>query len=523
MNATDTHGIDPAVYARRWWTLAVLCISLMVVIIGNTALNIALPTLARDLDVSITSQQWMVDGYALVFAGLLFSTGAIGDRYGRKGALQVGLVVFLAGSVFAALNDSAAAIILGRAIMGLGAAFVMPSTLSILTNVFPAHERTRAIAIWAGIAGGGAALGPIISGLLLEHFWWGSVFLVNVPVIVIALVAGRVLVPTSRDPNEQRLDVVGALISIGAIGSLVYAIIEAPNHGWVSSESLACFLLAAVLLTSFVAWERRTDEPMLDMSYFADRRFSVASASLALVYFAMFGAMFLLTQYFQLILDYGTLEAGLQPLPFPIIMMLVAPNTPKLAARIGATRMVSTGLAVLGLAVLSFTQFDGNTSYPVIALSIAALAFGMALTMSPLTASIMSSVPRERAGVGSSMNDTARELGGALGVAVLGSLVASRFGGRIGPVVAGLDPSWQREAESSLSGSLQVAERLPAAAGRDLTRQAQEAFLSGFHLAYTAAAAAAFVAAIAVWNLLPDQRAVEAPEPSFEELATPLG
>src|SRR5687768_14244704 len=257
--AVDTiHGIDPKVYARRWWTLAVLCTSLMVVIVGNTALNIALPTLGRALDASITSQQWMVDAYALVFAGLLFTAGAIGDRFGRKGALQIGLLVFLAGSVFAALNDSASAVILGRAIMGVGAAFVMPSTLSIISNVFPPHERTRAIAIWAGIAGGGAALGPVMSGFLLEHFWWGSVFLVNVPIIAFALIAGRIVVPTSRDPEEQRLDVVGALLSIAGIGSLVYAIIEAPNHGWASPQSLVWFALAIVLLVAFVTWERRT-------------------------------------------------------------------------------------------------------------------------------------------------------------------------------------------------------------------------------------------------------------------------
>lgn len=500
------HGIDPKVYARRWWTLAVLCTSLMVVIVGNTALNIALPTLGRALDASLTSQQWMVDAYGLVFAGLLFSAGALGDRFGRKGALQLGLVIFLGGSVFAAVNDTAAAVIAGRAIMGVGAAFVMPSTLSIISNVFPPQERTRAIAIWAGIAGGGAALGPIMSGFLLEHFWWGSVFLVNVPIIAFALIAGRIVVPTSRDPEEQRLDVVGALLSIAGIGSLVYAIIEAPNHGWASPTSLVWFAVAVALLVAFVTWERRTSEPMLDMHYFSDRRFSIASGSLALVYFAMFGTMFLLTQYLQLVLGYGTLEAGLKQLPFPIVMMAVAPNTPRIAARLGGNRMVGAGLAIVGLTMLTFTLMAHDTPYVLLAAQMGLFALGMALTMSPLTASIMSSVPRERAGAGSAMNDTSRELGGALGVAVLGSLVASQFDSKIGSALGGLSGAQRAEAESSLAGAIHVAQELPADAGSALVRNAQDAFLSGFHLAAVLAAAVALGAALVAWRLLPQRR-----------------
>lgn len=519
MEAMELNGIDPKVYARRWWTLTVLCTSLMVVIVGNTALNIALPTLAEDLGASTTAQQWMVDAYSLVFAGLLFSAGAIGDRYGRKGALQVGLAVFLAGSVFAALNDSAGAVILGRAIMGVGAAFVMPSTLSIISNVFPPHERTRAIAIWAGIAGAGAALGPVMSGFLLEHFWWGSVFLVNVPIIAFALIAGRIVVPTSRDPEESRLDVVGALLSIAGIGSLVYAIIEAPNHGWSSPTSLMWFALAAVLLVSFVMWERRVKEPMLDMHYFTDRRFSIASGSMALVYFAMFGTMFLLTQYFQLVMGFGTLETGVKQLPFPIVMMAVAPNTPRIAARVGANRMVGVGLGVVGFALLTLTQMGRGTGYPLMALAMALLAFGMALTMSPLTASIMSSVPRERAGAGSAMNDTSRELGGALGVAVLGSLVASHFNSQVSGSVTALPADQQAEATASLAGAIQVASRLPGETGATLVREAQDAFLSGFHLAAVLAAIVALAAGVVAWRLLPVSRTVVEAEPQAFDLA----
>src|SRR4051794_24860595 len=271
------HDIDPAVYARRWKILAVLCTSLVVVIVGNTALNVALPTLARELNASTSEQQWMVDAYGLVFAGLLLTAGTIGDRFGRKGALQFGLSVFLAGSLFSAFMNSASAIVAGRAVMGFGAAFVMPATLSILTNVFPRHERGKAIAIWAGISGGGAAVGPVASGFLLEHFSWGSVFLVNVPIIAVALVAGYILLPKSKDPDPGRLDPMGALLSIAGLGALVYAIIEAPRRGWASDRSLVWFAAAVVLIAAFLIWELRASEPMLNLRYFLDPRFGVAS------------------------------------------------------------------------------------------------------------------------------------------------------------------------------------------------------------------------------------------------------
>src|SRR3954447_5149366 len=250
---SDTAAVHIAadVYDRRWWILAVLCTSLMMVIIGNTALNVAIPTLSRELGASTSELQWMVDPYSLVFAGFLFTGGALGDRYGRKGTLQVGLLIFMGGSLLAAIVATSWAVIAGRSVMGFGAAFVMPATLSIITNVFPSHERARAIAVWAGIAAAGAALGPIASGFLLRHFSWGSVFYVNVPIVIAALVAGRFILPTSRDPEEAKLDPPGALLSIVGLGALVYAIIEAPDHGWASAETLLAFAIAAVLLGAF--------------------------------------------------------------------------------------------------------------------------------------------------------------------------------------------------------------------------------------------------------------------------------
>ena len=343
-----------------------LCTSLIIVIVGNTVLNVALPTLQKPVDqgglgATNTEVQWVVDAYGLVFAGLLFTAAALGDRFGRKGALQAGLLIFAAGSVIGAIADSPGVLIAGRAVMGIGAAFVMPSTLSILTNVFPGRERAKAIAIWAGIAGSGAAIGPVASGLLLEHFWWGSVFLVNLPIIAVALIAGWVLVPKSKDSTETPLDPVGALLSIIGLSALVYAIIEGPHHGWVSVESLLWFGGAAITLVAFGLWEWRNRHPMLDLRLFRNPRFAVSSGGITLVFFAMFGTFFLLAQYLQGVLEYSPLGAAVRLLPISVVMMAVAPNTPKLVARFGADRVGMAGLLMRRRRASSASPCSGRT------------------------------------------------------------------------------------------------------------------------------------------------------------------
>ena len=506
--------IDPAVYARRWKILTVLCTSLVVVIVGNTALNVALPTLARELNASISEQQWMVDAYSLVFAGMLLTAGTIGDRYGRKGALQFGLTVFLAGSLFSAFMNSAAAIVAGRAVMGFGAAFVMPATLSILTNVFPRHERGKAIAVWAGISGAGAAVGPVASGFLIEHFSWGSVFLVNVPIIVLALGAGYMLLPTSRDPDPGKLDPLGALLSIGALGALVYAIIEAPRRGWTSGPSVLWFSVAAVLIVAFLAWELRNSQPMLNLRFFLDPRFGVASGVITLVFFAMFGFFFLLTQYFQLVLGYGAFEAGLKQLPFAAVMMVCAPQSPKLAARFGVNKVVATGLLGVAAAMALFTIARTDTSYLALLPVMAMMAAGMSLTIPSMTGSIMSAVPLGKAGVGSAMNDTTRELGGALGVAVLGSLVAGRYDSRLGPTLGSLTGPLRVKAQESLAGALQAGREVGGTAGAHVADGARSAYVSGMHLAAIVAAAVAATAATIVYHRLPSANPHTGHEPA---------
>lgn len=501
-DAVDTHGIDPVVFHRRWAILAVLCTSLMIVIIGNTSLNVALPTLSRDLSASTSQLAWMVDAYSLVFAGLLFTAGTLGDRYGRKGALLAGLGVFLVGAGVATTADSAGQVIAARAVMGVAAAFVMPSTLSILTNVFPAQERPKAIAIWAGISGGGAALGPIASGYLLEHFWWGSVFLVNLPIILVALVAVAALVPSSRDAEEQPLDVPGAALSIVALGSLVYGIIEGPHHGWLTGRSFLVFAVAAVSMAAFILVESRVAHPMLDLKLFGDRRFSVASGGMTLTFFAMFGTFFLVAQYFQQVLGFTPLKSGMLQLPMAFVMMLVAPQVPRLVARFGAHRVVPVGLGFTALGLFIFSRMSVSSTLPEIYTSVIPLAIGMALTMTPLTTLIMASVPLNRAGVGSAMNDTTRELGGALGVAVLGSVVSSVYVDRLSAISAGLPEPLREAAESGLGGALAAAERL-GPSGAQLVDTARLAFVDGMSTAAVAGGMAVVLAALAAAWLLP--------------------
>jgi EmrB/QacA subfamily drug resistance transporter len=500
--AVDGPPIDPHIHDRRWAILAVLCTSLMIVIIGNTALNVAIPTLARELDASTTDLQWMVDAYSLVFAGMLFTAGTIGDRFGRKGTLQAGLALFLVGTLTATFADGSTMVIAARAIMGLAAAFVMPSTLSILTNVFPAHERPRAIAVWAGIAGGGAALGPIASGFLLEHFWWGAVFLVNVPVIILSLVAGKLLLPTSRDPEQQPLDIPGSFLSIIGLGALVYGIIEGPLHGWTSTQTLGTFAVAVVVLALFGWREVTAVHPMLDLRYFRDRRFSVASGGMTLIFFAMFGTFFLVSQYFQLVLGYSPLESGLFQLPMAFVMMGLSPQVPKLVARFGVSRVVPTGLSSVAVGLVLFSFMGVDTAIWWMYGPIMCLAAGMALTMTPLTTLIMSAVPLGKAGVGSAMNDTTRELGGALGVAILGSLVTSTYTSNLGGALQGLSGAQRAAAESGLVGAFGVARQL-GEGGDAIVAAAKQAFVDGIGVAALTGAVVVAIAAVVARRTLP--------------------
>jgi len=494
---------EAELHDRRWWTLVVLCLSLLVTFVGNTSLNIALPTLARELHASTSQLQWSVSVYSLVFSGLLFIGGALGDRFGRKGTLQLGLLGFVAGAALATTATEMWQIIACRALMGAAAAFIMPSTLSILVNVFGPDERSKAIAIWAATTGAAGALGQLLSGWLLSHFWFGSIFLANVPIIAATLVASFWLVPSSRDPEVGRLDPVGALLSVVGVSGIVYGLIEAPDLGWTSPRSLLAFVVATIALFAFVQWERHTEDPMLDMRYFRNPAFSMATSGMVVVYVAIYGVMFLFTQYFQFIQGYSPFETAVRLSPIAPLMMGIAPMTPRIVRTLGANRTVAIGMGLIGIAYMLLGQVTTTTPYIPIICVLCLQVIGAALTTSPITASIMSAVPPRKAGQGSAMNNTTRELGTALGVAVLGSLAASRFTSGISGAISGLSAGDRAAARESLSGAVAVARRLGKDQAARLTDAANHAFVDGVRLASFTGGVLAVLAAAAVLRWLP--------------------
>ncbi|HEV2889588.1 MAG TPA: MFS transporter [Frankiaceae bacterium] len=495
------------VYAKRWWTLGVLCVSLLVVGLDNTILNVAIPTLQERLHATQGQIEWIIDSYVLVFAGLLLTMGAIGDKFGRRRALTLGLVSFGLSSVFCAFSGSANALIVGRALMGVGGALIMPSTLSILTNVFPPQERGRAIAIWAGVSGLGIGVGPIAGGVLLEHFWWGAIFLVNVPVVVGAIVAGRFLVPESKDERAPRLDPLGALLSIVGLSALVFAIIEAPIRGWTSTETLGAGAFGLVILGFFVVTEAHSDHPMLPVEFFKNPRFSAGSGAVTLAFFALFGTTLLLTQYQQIVRGYTALEAGIRVLPVALALVAFAPNSAKMAARFGTKRVVAGGLTMLSLTLASLRLFEVGTPYWRLGVVYFLMGAGMAHVVAPSTEAIMGSLPRNRAGVGSAVNDTTRQVGGALGVAILGSLLSSAYAAHIKPAIAHLPSPVRAEARDSIIKTISVSNGDPA-----LVHAAKVAFTDAMGTVALVAAGFAMLGALAVVLFLPAQGREEVAE-----------
>lgn len=505
--------IDPVHYARRWKTLAVLTLSLVIIGLDNTILNVALPSLQREFGASASTLQWIVDAYLLVFAGFLLTAGTLGDRFGRKLALQAGLLLFGGGSLAVLAVQDAGQLIAVRAVMGLGGALIMPATLSIISNVFPREERAKAIGIWAAAASIGIGLGPLAGGLLLEYFDWTSVFMLNVPIAALALVLGIWLVPRTRDPEPGAFDLLGAGLSAAALLALVYPIIEAPQRGWTDPLLLGSFALAAVLGLAFVRWELRCPEPMLDLSYLRNPRFSVASMSIGVTSFALFGASFVTTQFLQDAKGYSALQAGLAATPLALGLVIGAGSSAKLSARAGTTRIVVAGLLVLGALLAATLAWSPGMAYLPLGLWYFALAVAMGWVMAPATDSVMGSVPEEKAGVGSAMNDVTRQVGGALGTAVIGSLVSSLYASRVADSVAGLPDSARTAAEDSIGKANAVAATLPASEGAQVAHAAADAFTSALGLGFTAAAACALLGALAVKRWLPAGHAERAAAP----------
>jgi EmrB/QacA subfamily drug resistance transporter len=512
---------DPERIQRlRWYTLLVLCISLIVIVLDNTILNVAIPTLAKPaskggLGASASELQWIVDAYTIVFAGLLLTAGSLGDRFGRYRALTFGLIVFGTGSVASAFAGSATALIATRSLMGIGGAFIMPSTLSVITNTFTDHqERGKAIGVWAGVSALGIGLGPISGGVLLAHFWWGSIFLVNVPIVIIGLIGGYFLVPESRDPAAPRLDFIGAGLSIVALASLLWAIIEAPTKGWTSPSIVVAGVAGVLLFAGFLLWERRAPSPMLDLTFFRNPRFSVASAAIMLTFFALFGTIFLLTQYLQSVLGYSTVKAGAVLVPQAAVMMVLAPQSANLVRRFGNKRVVATGLTVVGLSLLLFTQFDVDSSTLDVIIITVLLGVGMANVMAPATDSIMGSLPRAKAGVGSAMNDTTRQMGGALGVAILGSILSSRYSARITELLPHVSGKVIAATNNNVGEALGFAHtKVSGPLSTQISDAAKNAFVHGLHTSSVVAAGVLLVAVVGVILWLPARHLDEATEP----------
>jgi EmrB/QacA subfamily drug resistance transporter len=445
----------------------------------------------------------MVDAYVLVFAGLLLTMGALGDRFGRARALQAGLVLFALTSVAATFSTEAVHLVAARVGMGIGGALIMPSTLSIIANVFPREERTRAITIWAGVSGLGVGLGPLVGGVLIENFDWPAVFLLNVPIALTALVLGWLLVPESRDPSGARLDLPGAVLSIGAVGALVYAIIEAPGAGWTDPLILGAFAAAAVLGGLFAWRETHTAAPMLDLALFRNARFSAGAGAIALTFFAMFGVIFGLTQFLQFVLGKTALEAGALMLTLALGIPIGARITLEAGEHAGTNRIIGVALVGIALVLASLTQWTPATDPLVVSATLFVLAICLANVMAPATSAVMGAVPEAKAGVGSAMNDLLRQLGGALGVAVIGSIINTVYRDRVADALAGLPAAAADAAGDSVGAAVAIAGQVGGPAGATLAAAARSAFVEALGPAAIVAAIIALATAVLISRAMP--------------------
>jgi EmrB/QacA subfamily drug resistance transporter len=505
---------------RRWWILAVLCLSVLLVVVDNTIVNVALPTISRDLGASTSALQWVVDGYTLSFAGLLLLGGNLGDRLGRRRLLQVGLVLFGVFSVGAALSHNTGELIAARALMGLAAALVYPATLAILNNVFTvARERAIAIGVWSAVSGLAVAIGPVSGGALLRYFSWSSVFYVSVPVAVLAVIGGRLLLPESRDHHAGRFDPIGAVMSIAGITLLTWSIIEAPQHGWWSATTVGGILGALIILAAFAWWQARRPDPMLDVRLFRNPRFSAASAAIGLSFFGLFGFIFMITQYFQVVRGYDPLGAGLATLPFAFVTAGFSPVAMLLMRRVGTKLVVAAGLLLMsGGFVIAATTAADSPYWGKVIIAMALMAAGLGLTTGPATDAIMGALPLGKAGAGSAVNDTTREVGGTLGVAIVGSVLNSAYGSHVSSALTalGAPASAGHLAGQSVVAGMSVATRFPAPLRDAAEAAVRSAFMTGLHRGSLVASGTALAAALVALAFVP-ARAAARPEPVLAE------
>lgn len=442
-------------HRRRWGILSVLVLCLLVVILDNTILNVALKVLQEDLDATQSQLEWAINSFTLVFAGLMFTAGVLGDRYGRRRLLVIGMVLFGAASALSAFATSPELLIASRALMGIGAAAVQPQTLSILTNVFSASERPKALGIWAGFAGLAVAIGPITGGLLLEHFWWGSIFLINVPVVLLAVPLVLLLVPESADPAPKQLDPIGVVLSVAGLTALVYGIIEGGSSTqWTSLGVAGPLVAGAVLLAAFVIVERRSSHPALDVSLFKKPAFTAAVTAITLTFFALSGSIFYMTFYMQAVRDFDPLPAGALVAPVALGLLIAATGSVRAVRRFGAKVVVTAGMVTAALTMGAYYLVERDTPIWQVEVIVFVLGLGMGSIMAPATESVMSTIPREKAGAGSAVNNTVRMLGGAFGVAIIGSVLAASYRSSFGEKVNAFPEAERHDAGESIGGTL---------------------------------------------------------------------
>ncbi len=495
---------------RRWLVLFVLCIAVFLVVVDNTIVNVALPTISRDLHASNSSLQWIVDGYSLPFAGLLLAGGGLSDRWGRKRVMQMGLFAFSLFSLLAAFSHNVSMLLTARALMGASAAFIFPATLSTLTVVFDdRRERAKAFGLWGATTGIAIALGPIAGGALITHFFFGSIFLVNVPVALIGVVAIATVVPESTIPERHPMDLVGLALGTTGITALILAIIQGPSWGWRSSPTLVLFGAAVLLLSGFANYELGREGPLLDVRIFNNRTYSASAGAMATNFFCLFGFIFLVTQYFQLVRGYSALSAGVHTLPYAFTVMVATPIGALAALRLGTRFVVALGLLVIAVALIWMSRLAADTSYlgPLLG-SMITLAVGFSLVNAPSVAATMETLEPNQIGAGAAGNETTRELGGTMGVAIIGSVFASLFGPAIRRAFEpfrghGLSAHQLNVAQSSMQAAKMTAAHLPGAARASLVPKLTAAFMDGFHRGCLVAAGTAVVVAVIVFYYLP--------------------
>ncbi|MCX4663442.1 MFS transporter [Streptomyces uncialis] len=500
--------VPEAVHRRRWAVLGVLMLSLMIVVLDNSILNVAVRTISTPAPTGLGATQgeleWAINSYTLVFAGLLFSAGLLGDRLGRRKVLVAGMLVFGIASALAAQSGSPAELIAFRAVMGLGAAFVMPATLAILMNVFERDEQPKAIGIWAGGVGLAIAIGPITGGVLLDHFWWGSVFLVNVPIVVVAIALLLFLVPDSRDPAPGRIDPFGVLLTVVGLVLLVYGIIEGGERADFTDPGVLATIGAGVaVLGLFVWYEIRSDHPAIDMRYFRDKVFSAAITAIALVFFALMGVTFFSVFYTQSVRGYSPLQTGLLMLPLALAQLFFAARARHVVDRFGYRAVTTGGLLLIAATLAAFLLFDHDTPVWVMEVVFFLMGAGMAHVMTPTSVVIMQTLPREKAGSASALSNTFRQVGGALGIAVLGSVLSTAYRSGIEDELASLPEGSRHAAGSSIEATLAVAGRMGADGGSSLAGAARDAFLDAMHVTAVWGAGIAALGAVVTLLFLP--------------------